>query len=353
MSTRRRNRSRYFDRIRGQVNVSLLGERHVVVVGLGTVGSPVAEYLAKDGVGSFLFIDGDTYEEVNRVRHVLPYAYLGVNKAEAMRDYLLSEHIPGLQVEALPRFVDDAMSDIELDTLLEHADLIIAGTGETDVQRRLGRRALSLDIPAIFPGLMPDAGGEVFIQTSPESPCFLCRDSWRQRGEPVRGAEALGVEAMPVIQTTIELSLGVLDPNSRYDELTLPDENDQDQRERQLFMLFPGAPRLAETVERRDNCPSCAVGPSPLNPEARQAWEAAQRPRRTVRIQARPPVVEPTKSSWRRQVLVAIGDIFTLIGGLMAGIVVACAAALAYGLLLAAAFGLIVLVMFLLLGAHL
>jgi hypothetical protein len=294
----------YFDRIRGQINVQLLATKHIVVVGVGTVGSPVAEHLAKDGAGNFLFIDGDTYEEVNRVRHVLPPDYLGANKAEAMRDYLLSEQIPGLRVQALSRYVDDSMSDDELDVLLDPADLIIAGTGERDVQRRLGARALALDIPAIFPALYPDGGGEVFIQTSPQSPCFLCHDGFRTRGEPVRGAEALGVEAMPVIQTAIELSLGLLDPGSRYEELTIPDEDEPNQTRHQLFMMFPGSPVDAEAVEPGLDCPSCAVGPSPLRKEAVEAWRAAESAREAAISEPPPFVSTPSPEDeqlWQQQ----------------------------------------------------
>ncbi len=194
-----------------------------------------------------------------------------------MRDYLLSEKVPGLSIQAIPRYVDDSLSDEELDRLLDPADLIVAGTGERDVQRRLGARALALDNPAIFPALYLDGGGEVFIQTSPQSPCFTCCDDWRPTGEPVRGAEALGVEAMPVIETAIELSLGILDEGSRYAELTIPRRLDEDQRQRQHFTLLREAPRLAEPVDRLRDCPSCAVGPSPLRRDATEAWRAAER----------------------------------------------------------------------------
>jgi ThiF family len=292
--------SQYSDRIRGQIDVPLLRTKHVVVVGVGTVGSPVAEHLAKDRVGSFLFIDGDTYEEVNRVRHVLPPTYVGMNKAEAMAHYLVSEKIPGLRVQALPRYVDSAMPNSELDELLDLADLIIAGTGEREVQRRLGERALALDIPAIFPALYRTGGGEVFIQTSPRNPCFFCWDGWRSRGEPVRGAEALGVEAMPVVQTAIELSLGILDPHSRYEELTLPDDNDPVRSMRQIFIMMPQAPLLALPWSKDRDCPSCAVGPSPLRQSETEAWQAASRTRaapvpRTV--ESRPvSQVQPTRA---------------------------------------------------------
>lgn len=314
----------YHDRVKGQFDVPLLSTKYVVVVGVGTVGAPVALHLAQNGVGYFIFVDGDIYEEVNRVRHILPSTYRGQNKAVAMRAHLLSEEIPTFHADSIPHYVDESMTDGGLDRLLEPADLIIAGTGEREVQRRLARRALALDIPTVLPALYPDGGGEVFLQTSPQRPCFFCWDGWRSRGEPVRGAEAPAVDAMPVIQTAIELSLGILDPNSQYDELTIPDENELDQTRRQLFMLLPEASRETWPIQRQRDCPSCTVGPSPLNPGARQAWEEARNRTRTrttstpivrpTRLATRPIHTEPTVTATN-----AVEDFFHLIGQVVSG----------------------------------
>jgi hypothetical protein len=270
----------YFDPIAGQINVRLLATKRVAVIGLGAVGSPIAADLAKHGVGSFLLIDGDVYEERNRSRHPLPPNYRGENKATAVRQHLLSLQVPvSKDVKALPRYVDESMTDNELDALLDPADLIVAATGEREVQQRIARRALALDIPVVLPSLYAGGGGEVFIQTSPRRPCFFCLDGFRLSTEPVRGAEALAVDLTAVIATAIELSYRVLDPDSRYGGMTTPKHDEADQRPYQHFVLLREAPRRRFAISRQEDCPSCAVGPSPLRPEAGQAWQAAQQAR--------------------------------------------------------------------------
>ena len=54
----------------GEDNLKKLAESHVLVVGLGGVGSFAAEYIARGGVGKMTIVDGDTIEFTNRNRQL-------------------------------------------------------------------------------------------------------------------------------------------------------------------------------------------------------------------------------------------------------------------------------------------
>ncbi len=198
-----------------------------------------------------------------------------------MADYLSTE-VRGLALEAVSRKVDKSMSDDELDRWLADADLIVAATDEREAQRRIGRRALALDIPAIFPGLYEGHGGEVLVQRSPRHPCFFCWDGQRPADQTVRGAAAGNADILDVISLTTKLSLGILDRTADYfDRFLAPEPGELPP---QLFVTNDQT--LARTaVPRRPGCSSCAVGPSPLRQEAREAWRAAEQAR-TVQHQA-------------------------------------------------------------------
>jgi len=60
-------------RIYGNEELQKLQASHICVVGLGGVGSWVAEALARSGVGHLTIIDGDdiSYSNVNRQCHTL------------------------------------------------------------------------------------------------------------------------------------------------------------------------------------------------------------------------------------------------------------------------------------------
>lgn len=245
-----------FVRIRDKVNLADLDTRLVVIVGVGSVGSQIAKELAHSGVGRLHFIDGKPMREVNVIRHALPRKYVGQNKAEALTLSLAGE-VPTLQPKGLARDIDDDMSDAELDSLLEDADLIVAATDDRRAQRRIGARARVLDVAAVFPGLYEDDGGEVFIQREAELPCFSCWDDFREETLALRGATALNVDTLPVLFLAVELCLGLLDSDSVYFRRLVARERGQP-----LPLLFRlsvrdelalGTPR----VSKRENCPVC------------------------------------------------------------------------------------------------
>lgn len=78
---------------------------HVVVVGVGGVGSWVAESLARSGVGRLTLIDMDHIAEsnINRQIHAVDLS-LGMSKVDAMRQRILSFH-PQAEVIGVDDFV--------------------------------------------------------------------------------------------------------------------------------------------------------------------------------------------------------------------------------------------------------
>lgn len=81
-------------------------DAHLVVVGIGGVGSWAAEALARSGVRRLTLIDLDHVAEsnINRQVHACD-ATLGQAKVEAMRDRILGFH-PGIELDLIDAFVD-------------------------------------------------------------------------------------------------------------------------------------------------------------------------------------------------------------------------------------------------------
>ena len=93
-------------RLYGPLGAQAIARAHVVVVGIGGVGSWAAEALARSGVARLTLIDLDHIAEsnVNRQIHALS-ATLGQAKVQAMRERIAQIH-PGCQVDAIEEFVD-------------------------------------------------------------------------------------------------------------------------------------------------------------------------------------------------------------------------------------------------------
>jgi tRNA threonylcarbamoyladenosine dehydratase len=92
-------------RLYGVDGAQAVFDAHVVVVGIGGVGSWAAEAVARSGVGRMTLIDMDHIAEsnVNRQIHALTPT-LGQSKVEAMRERIALIH-PGCRVDAVDDFV--------------------------------------------------------------------------------------------------------------------------------------------------------------------------------------------------------------------------------------------------------
>jgi tRNA A37 threonylcarbamoyladenosine dehydratase len=94
----------------GDKALGLLETSHVLVAGLGGVGSALAEALCRAGVGKLTLIDGDTVQESNLNRQIVALrSRLGHPKAEALADRLLDIN-PLLDLRIVPEFIRDELT---------------------------------------------------------------------------------------------------------------------------------------------------------------------------------------------------------------------------------------------------
>jgi tRNA threonylcarbamoyladenosine dehydratase len=93
-------------RLYGARGAQQIRSAHVVVVGLGGVGSWAAEALARSGVARLSLVDLDHIAEsnINRQVHALG-ATVGMAKVQAMGQRIADIH-PGCQVDCIEEFVD-------------------------------------------------------------------------------------------------------------------------------------------------------------------------------------------------------------------------------------------------------
>lgn len=92
-------------RLYGEAGARAIASAHVVVVGIGGVGSWAAEALARSGVGRLTLIDLDQVSEsnVNRQVHALTRT-IGQAKVSAMRERIAEIHA-GCEVRCIEEFV--------------------------------------------------------------------------------------------------------------------------------------------------------------------------------------------------------------------------------------------------------
>ncbi len=96
----------------GDKGIDKLVKAHVLVVGLGGVGSYAAEAIGRSGVGKMTIIDGDTVDPTNRNRQLQALSTThGENKARLMAERLRQIN-PEIELDVIDQFKDpDAMKE--------------------------------------------------------------------------------------------------------------------------------------------------------------------------------------------------------------------------------------------------
>jgi len=141
-------------RLYGAAAAAHVRASHVVVVGIGGVGSWAAEALARSGVARLTLIDLDHVAEsnINRQVHAVQ-ATIGQAKVRAMRERIASIH-PACEVNAVEAFVTP---DNWPALLPADADAVIDACDQMSAKTAMAAWALQADLPFVCVGA---AGGK-------------------------------------------------------------------------------------------------------------------------------------------------------------------------------------------------
>jgi tRNA A37 threonylcarbamoyladenosine dehydratase len=91
----------------GETKCKRLFDAHVLVAGMGGVGSMAAEMICRNGVGKITIIDGDRIQPGNINRQIpATHSKLGLDKAVVMGERLMDIN-PGLELTVINEFIKD------------------------------------------------------------------------------------------------------------------------------------------------------------------------------------------------------------------------------------------------------
>lgn len=144
---------------------------HVLIIGMGGLGSPAALYLATSGVGRLTLVDDDVVEISNLQRQILhPTSHLGMTKAESAV-VTLKAYNPHLQIDSQVVRGGDA----ELDLWVASADVVLDCTDNFPTRHAINRACVAHAKPLVSGAAIRfDAQISVFDLRQPDSPCYHC-----------------------------------------------------------------------------------------------------------------------------------------------------------------------------------
>lgn len=146
-----------------------LNESRAVVVGLGALGSSIANNLVRAGVGTVVLVDRDLVELHNLQRQIL-YTEDDVGRPKAVAaGEILNKINTSITVEAQPTDfnVGNAVQ------LLAGADLVLDGTDNLQTRFLINDVCVKQGIPWVYAGAV-GTGGMVMPVLPGKGPCFRC-----------------------------------------------------------------------------------------------------------------------------------------------------------------------------------
>lgn len=246
--TDRYSRQRLFKPI-GEKGQEKIGQKHVLIIGCGALGTANADNLARSGIGKLTLIDRDYVEYSNLQRQQLfteADAVEQIPKAIAAQKRL-TEINSNVMIDA---HIMDATST-SLTPLLNGVDLVIDATDNFEIRLIMNDLLQKLNVPWIF-GTCVGSTGMSFTILPNQTPCLQCLlDATPMSGATCDsvGIISSAVQMVVVHQTTEAFKILVED----YDAL------------RTSLVIFDLWNNYYQTINveqaRKSECPTCGKEP--------------------------------------------------------------------------------------------
>lgn len=161
-----------------QIKLPQIGEKgqqhiidsHVLIIGMGGLGSPAALYLAAAGVGHLTISDFDMVESSNLQRQIIhKHKNIGQLKAHSARESVL-EINPACTVEV----IDHQLDDEELAKAIEQADLVLDCSDNFPTRFAVNRYCVQLATPLVSAAAIRLEGQILSVIPGTDGPCYQC-----------------------------------------------------------------------------------------------------------------------------------------------------------------------------------
>ena len=187
--------------------VGSMGERRVLVAGCGSVGSRIAEDLARSGVRHFVLVDPDEVSLPNMARSV--YARADVGRAKVA---VLAERLRGIAPETEVSTTRRFLREITPEDILDGVDLVVLATDDMTEQATLAKAAYEKRIVQVAAAMYRKAAaGEVMIAV-PEArtPCWACAVGTSALSTSERPDTNYGVDGRLVAESGLGASINLV-----------------------------------------------------------------------------------------------------------------------------------------------
>jgi len=145
-----------------------LKKSRVLVVGIGGLGCPAAQYLAAAGIGELILVDDDVVQLSNLQRQIL-FSEADINKNKA---HAAAARLAACNSDINIQAIDEALSVDNALGLIENSDLILDCTDNFETRYLINDMCAHLNKPWIYASVLGFDGQLALIK--PSQSCFRC-----------------------------------------------------------------------------------------------------------------------------------------------------------------------------------
>ncbi len=148
-----------------------LFDAHVLIIGVGGLGSPAAIYLTAAGIGTLTLVDFDRVELTNLQRQVVHrHADIDRSKVESARRNLLDIN-PAIRINTIDHRADDQL----LDDLVSQANVVIDASDNYPTRFAVNAACVARRVPLVSGAAVRFEGQiSVFDKRGRDNPCYNC-----------------------------------------------------------------------------------------------------------------------------------------------------------------------------------
>ena len=213
----------------GIIDESVLQEREVTIIGQGSGGSAIADYLVRCGVTNLNLVEFDRVSISNLCRSVYTITDVGRKKTECMHEKLMRIN-PNINVQLYDEdFME--MDSGKLMDIIKSSDLIIEATDNPKTKLLINGLAYA-STPVIYPAVYEFGKGGDVLYTLPGLPCFECvfhsiipemtrpaEGGWDYTTGQPKPMPALIADIQIIVARTVKLALAILTGDTDEDSL--------------------------------------------------------------------------------------------------------------------------------------
>jgi adenylyltransferase/sulfurtransferase len=145
-------------------------DSHVLLIGVGGLGSPIAMYLAAAGVGHLTLVDFDTVDLSNLQRQIVHHTgNIGQAKVKSARKKLRKLN-PDCQIDIVESLLDEA----QLQQHIQRTDVTVDATDNFSTRFMINRLCVAEHKPLVSGAAIRWEGQITTFDNQPGSACYQC-----------------------------------------------------------------------------------------------------------------------------------------------------------------------------------